>query len=174
MTTPSLITLVRDEFHSLYSDVAQRIAQDVQAEARIDFDQLEAAHREWKYEIYDYLEHNPSAPSQQSFWTYTFSVLTKNLCSVDCISYMRNESKQVPINIKDIQSLVTQYPNQYTALEFVKTRHLELYSMIHDRPTKLEAPELHDLKKLETILRSLKQYPSQAIHYASLLHLPVN
>jgi hypothetical protein len=173
MNSFPLTQLVDEQFYVSYAATVAKITERLYTRVNMKLDQLEFAHEAWKNEINEYLQSKNLAP--RGLWTYALATLVKNLCNVDCVSYSIVENGEIDAAIRSIQSLLIQYPNQYTALEFIRSRYLEIYFLTHNKL----APDASMLKSvdfgvLRSILQKIKHDPRLAENYVSLLYLPAD
>lgn len=171
----SLISLLSQGlFHARYYETVLRLATIFRLECQLDENQLEVAHALWESEIVNSLSQGHIAPSDNDLWINVLSALSYHMCSARCVSYSATDRQGK--NLRELQALLMEFPNEYTGLEFVKTLHMEIFFRLRTHHIvwnsiagiQLAFPEL------DAILREVRVIPATARDYVRLLRLPAD
>lgn len=167
--------LLGGEFYTLYFNTAALLASCLKMTWDIKDEALETAHIAWKKEIIRAVEAGEIRAADELFWVHVLSSIAFNLCISDCVTYTIDVPIISETSLAGHEALLQKYAAEYTALEFVRGLHMDIYftvNHVHQLTSppalvRVEAPELAQL------FSRIRANPVLALRYHQLLHLPI-
>jgi hypothetical protein len=163
-------------FYKAYEAKVEQLAGRLALESEIYNEPLDRAHNRWASELAHGLRDEAFSENDLGFWIIVLGRLARRLCRAQCLSYSPASTKAVEPRYMQQQLLLLNYSEEYTALEFVRSLHMETYYSLK-RLNHIPTPEFvvaFDPARLRSIFEAVRDDPEVALDYALLLELPQN
>jgi hypothetical protein len=162
--------LLNREFYDLFQNTVTALADRMAMNLNINYDLLFDVHEQWKSESD---KASPNESNIQEFVTTHLGNIAVALCKANCVTYSNRPDSESDADAFH-RSLLEEFASEYTAMEFVRARHMEFYFAITKMPHVQLEPALvnEDPHSVARTLAELRTDPELAEQYARLLHLP--
>ena len=170
-----LFTWLADgRFPSTYRKRAENLASYLCVECEVYDQQVYDAHTQWAKQIHSRLLARPEDEEDPGFWIFALGTLAKGLYRGRCVMFGPPKGQGVDQGLAPHQSLLLNFNDEYAAVDYVRSVHMELYYQLRPSVRELHKglPLNYSVGRLNDIFQELHRDPEAFLRYVDLLKLP--
>jgi hypothetical protein len=157
------------EFFPSYALAAKKLCNAFEMHGDIDADQLDVSHVTWIKQQKESLSFCRTPEARASVAGDFLPTLAVKLCASDCMKYRRK--RDLPDQKGEFQSMLIDYPDILTALQFVRDEHIRICAAKMGYLTSVNFT-LPLSRELRHAVSTIRNDTREAANYAAYLHLP--